>query len=121
MKDIIILEINGKKNALGNIEINTPSEFMFLQETTEAIVNSRIFDDFVSDMFGFITEEIQLDFDEKIDNVYITFIGNDDVFICSVVLDKINKRRGTYRVGITDWQASGYKFKYATEDEINEN
>lgn len=120
MKDIMVLEINNKKNTLGNIEINTLNEFL-LMNNTESIINSRIFDDFVDSMFVFITEEIQLDFKEKIDNVYITFIGNDDVFICSVVLDKINKRRGTYRVGITDWQASGYKFKYATEEEINEN
>lgn len=113
MKNFITLEINGKKDVLGNIELRTPSEFMFMEDRTEAIINCRIFDEFVDDMFMLITEEIQPDLNEKIDDVYITFIGNDDIFICSVVLDKLNKRKGTYRVSITDWQASGYHFKYA--------
>ena len=113
MKDIITLEINSKKDVLCNIDVRTPSEFLLIKENTESIINNRIFEEFIDGMFMLVTEEVQPNFKEKIDNVYITFINRNDEFICSIVLNKLNKKKGTYRIGVTDWQASGYIFKYA--------
>lgn len=121
MRDIICLEINGKKGVLDNIELPTPKEFLLIPETTTAIVENRIFNDFIDETFMFITEVLSKRFKEKIDNVYVTFMNSDNVFICSAVISKMNAKNGTYRLGITDWQGSGYIFKYAddcSEEEI---
>lgn len=116
MKDIMVLEINSKKETLGNIEINTPNEFL-LVNSIEPILNNRIFYDFLDDIFMFIVNEIAYEFDKKIDNVYATFVDDNDEFVCSIVLDKLNAKRGTYRSKVIDWKANGYIFKYAEEKE----
>lgn len=115
MKNIIVLEVNGKKKCLGNITIDTPNEFL-LVNSAEPVLNNRIFESFVDSLFYLITEKLVNEFDEKIDNVYATFMDNDGVFVLSVVLDKLKPKKGTYRIRIIDWQASGYTFKYV-EDE----
>jgi len=121
MRNIIVLEINGKHGVIWNHEVPTPKEFLLIPETTTAIVENRIFEDFIDETFMFVTEVLSKKFKEKIDNVYVTFMNSENVFICSAVIDKINKKNGTYRLGIQDWQATGYTFKYADdcdEDEI---
>ena len=118
MRDIISLEINGKKDTLWNCEISTPNEFLLIPETTSAIVENRIFNDFINETFMFVTEVLSKRIKEKIDNVYVTFMNNENVFICSAVIDKFNVKNGTYRLKIQDWQATGYTFKYA--DDCNE-
>lgn len=118
MKNIIVLEINSKKDTLGTFEINTPSEYL-LVNTIEPILNNRIFDEFIDEIFFLITEEIAHEFDEKINNVYVTFLNNDDEFVCSVVLDKLKPKKGTYRRKVIDWKASGYTFKYLDEETNN--
>lgn len=111
LKNTIMLEFNSKKDVLGQIELKTPSEFMFASNT-EQIVNCSIFEDFTDDMFTLITEEFVHEFEEKIDNVYVTFMGEDGTFICSIVIDKLNPKRQRYRTRIVDWQSSGHTFKY---------
>ena len=118
MKDIIVLEINGKKDTLGSVEINTPSEYL-LVNSIEPILNNRIFDEFIDEIFFLITEEIANEFDEKIDNVYVTFLDNNNEFVCSIVLDKLKPQKGTYRRKVIDWKANGYTFKYLDEEEDN--
>ena len=122
LKYILSLEINSKKETLGNIEIKTPNEFI-LASNTEQIVNCHIFNDFLDDMFLLITEELANEFDKKIDNVYITFVDEREVFVCSIVLDKFKPKRDAYRMNIIDWQASGYTFKYADDNDsdLNDN
>lgn len=128
MRNIVVLEINGKKDILWNDELPTPKEFLLIPETTTAIVENNIFNDFIDETFMFVTEILQKSIKEKIDNVYITFMNNENIFICSVIIDKFNVKNGTYRLSIQDWQATGYTFKYADdceeeikEDTINEN
>lgn len=65
LKNTIVLEFNSKKDVLGQIELKTPSEFMFANNT-EQIVNCSIFEDFIDDMFTLITEEFVYKFKEKI-------------------------------------------------------
>lgn len=113
MKNIIELEFNGKKTSpLGRATVDTPGEFMLVEETTEAILNSRVLQEFMDDMFVLTVEEAQRDFAEKIDNTYVTFISSNDEIICSLILDKMKPKKGTYRARVTDWQSSGYVFKY---------
>ncbi len=115
MKDFIVLEVNNKKECLGNITINTPNEFL-LVNSAEPVLNNRIFDAFVDELFLFITQELANEFDKKIDNVYTTLIDDNDNFVLSIVLDKFKPKKGVYRMRIIDWESSGYTFKYAEED-----
>lgn len=118
MKSKIILEINSKKKTLGYVEIPTPSTYI-LCNNTEAVKNNRIFDDFMDDIFGLTVNELQNDYSEKIDNVYVTFFGNNDVSVCSFVLDKLKPKKSTYRLKTIDWQSMGRGFKYIKkEDEV---
>lgn len=114
LKNTIMLEFNSKKDVLGQIELKTPSEFMFASNT-EQIVNCRILEDFIDDMFTLITEEFVYEFREKIDNVYVTFMGEDGTFICSIVIDKLNPKKQRYRTRTVDWQSSGYTFRYEND------
>lgn len=114
LKSTITLEFNSKKDVLGQIELKTPSEFMFASNT-EQIVNCSILEDFIDDMFTLITEEFVYEFREKIDNVYVTFMGEDGTFICSIVIDKLNPKKQRYRIRTVDWQSSGYTFRYEND------
>lgn len=119
LKNIIVLEINSKKDMLRQIEIETPSEFMFANNTKQ-ILNCHIFEGFIDSVFELITKELAQKFDEKIKNVYTTFIDEYDEFVCSVIIDKLNTKRQTYRVKVIDWQSSGRVFKYIdNEDDSN--
>lgn len=115
MKDYIVLEINGKKECLGNVTIDTPNEYL-LANNTESILNNRIFDEFVDKIFWLIVNELVHEFDKKIDNVFVTFLDNNDALICSIVIDKLKPKRGLYRMKVMDWKMSGYTFKFV-EDE----
>ena len=114
MKDIIVLEINSKKEVLGQIEIDTPSQFL-LVNSIEPVLNNRILDDFIDEIFMLTVEELANEVDGKIDNVYITFIDDNDEFVCSIVIDKLNRKKMTYRKKVIDWKSTGYTFKYADE------
>ena len=114
MKDIIVLEINSKKEVLGQIEIDAPSEFL-LVNSIEPILNNRILDDFIDEIFMLTVEELANEVDGKIDNVYITFIDDNDEFVCSIVIDKLNRKKMAYRKKVIDWKSTGYTFKYADE------
>lgn len=114
MKDIIVLEINSKKEVLGQIEIDTPSQFL-LVNSIEPVLNNRIFDDFIDEIFMLTVEELASEVDGKIDNVYITFIDDNDEFVCSIVIDRLNRKKMTYRKKVIDWKSTGYTFKYADE------
>lgn len=118
MKDIVVLEINSKKDTLGQIEINTPTQFL-LVNSIEPILNNRVFDEFTDQIFDLVTNELADELDKKIDNVYVTFIDDRDEFICSVVLDKLRPKRGSYRIRVIDWKSNGYTFKYLDEEEDN--
>lgn len=114
MKNIIMLEINSKKELLGQIEIDTPSQFL-LVNSIEPVLNNRILNEFIDEIFMLIIEEFANEVDGKIDNVYITFIDDNDEFVCSIVIDKLNRKKMTYRMKVIDWKATGYTFKYAEE------
>ena len=114
MKDIIVLEINSKKEVLGQIEIDTPSQFL-LVNSIEPVLNNRILVDFIDEIFMLTVEELANEVDGKIDNVYITFIDDNDEFVCSIVIDKLNHKKKTYRMKVIDWESTGYTFKYADE------
>lgn len=116
MKDYIVLEINGKKETLGCFTIETPKEYLFV-DNTEEILNHCIFEEFIDEIFWLTVNELVQEVDKKINNVYINFLNNDDELVCSIVIDKFKPKRGIYRMRAIDWQASGYTFKY-TEDEL---
>lgn len=111
LKNTIMLEFNSKKDVLGQIKLKTPSEFMFANNT-EQIVNCSIFEDFIDDMFTLITEEFVYKFKEKIVNAYVTFMGENGMFVCSIVIDRLNPKKQRYRTRVVDWQSSGCTFKY---------
>ena len=114
MKDYIVLEINGKKETLGNIAICTPNEYL-LVTNIESILNHRIFEELIDEIFWLTVNELAHEFDKKIDNVYITFLNDDEEFICSIVIDKFKPKRGTYRMRVIDWRANGHIFKFVDE------
>lgn len=115
MKKYVGIEINGSHGTLGGTELPIPHEFLLIEETTEAINANRAFYPFMEVVYDLIVNVWSYEFKEKIKNVYVTFLDNQSEFICSAVIDKINKRRGTYTVGIIDWAGSGYTFKYADD------
>lgn len=112
MKDYIVLEINSKQGVLCQIEIETPNEFL-LVDNIASLVNNRIFDQFIDEIFWLTVNEFAHEVDEKIDNVYVTFLNDYEELVCSIVIDKFKPRRSTYRMRIINWQASGHIFKYA--------
>ena len=114
MKDYIVLEINGKKEALGSVTIQTPNEYL-LVNSTEPILNNRIFEEFIDKIFWLTVNELVHEVDKKIDNVYITFLDDYEEFICSIVIDKFKPKRRMYRTKVVDWQGSGYIFKYVED------
>lgn len=119
MKDYIVLEINGKKECLGNVTIDTPNEYL-LVNSIEPILNNRIFDGFIDEIFWLTVNDFAHEVDKKIDNVYITFLDNNEEFVCSIVIDKFKPRRGIYRMRVIDWKASGYTFKFASDDDLSD-
>ena len=117
MKDYIVLEINGKKKCLSHITIETPNEYL-LVDNTQAILNNRIFEEFIDGIFWFTINELVHEVDEKINNVFITFLNNDGEFICSVIIDKFKPKRGIYRMKVFDWKATDYIFKYVEDTNV---
>lgn len=115
MKDYIVLEINGKKECLGNVTIDTPNEYL-LANNTESILNNRIFEEFIDKIFWLTVNELVYEFDKKIDNVFIAFLDNNDTLTCSIVIDKFKPKKGTYRMRVMDWKMSGYTFKFVKDD-----
>lgn len=116
MKNYIVLEVNGKKETLGSFTIDTPNEYL-LVNSTEPILNNSIFDQFVDEIFWLTVNELVHEVDKKINNVYITFINDDEELICSIVIDKFKPKRALYRMNVIDWQANGYTFKYTENAE----
>ena len=114
MKDIVSLEINSKKDTLGVIDIKTPSELLLVNHI-EPILNNKIFDEFIDEIFELVITELVYEFDEKIDNVFATFVNDDGVLICSIQLDRFKPKKGLYRRKVIDWEHSGYVFKYADD------
>ena len=114
MKDNIVLEINGKKETLGNMTIETPNEYL-LVNNIEPILNNRIFEEFIDEIFWFTVNELVYEVDKKIDSVCITFLDDYEEFICSIVIDKFKPKRGVYRMRVIDWKASGYTFKFVDD------
>lgn len=114
MKNYIVLEINGKKEALGSVTIDTPNEYLLIN-SMEPILNNRIFEEFIDKIFWLTVNELVHEVDKKIDNVYITFLNDCEELVCSIVIDKFKPKRGIYRMRVVDWQASGYTFKYAED------
>ena len=115
MKDYIVLEVNSKKETLGSFTIKTPNEYL-LAPNTDSIINNRIFEDFIDEIFWLTVNELVHEVDKKINNVLVTFLNNDEEFICSIMIDKFQPKRGTYRMEVIDWEASGYTFKYVKDD-----
>ena len=115
MKDYIVLEVNGKKECLGNVTIDTPNEYL-LANNIESILNNRIFEEFIDKIFWLTVNDFSHEFDKKIDNVFITFLDNNEEFICSIVIDKFKPRKGIYRMKVIDWKLNGYTFKYVGND-----
>lgn len=116
MKDYIVLEVNAKKETLGSFTIETPNEYL-LVNSIEPILNNRIFKEFIDEIFWLTVNELVYEVDKKIDNVYITFLDDYEEFICSVVIDKFKPKRGTYRMRVLDWKASGYTLKFVEDTE----
>lgn len=119
LKNIVVLEVNGKRGMLGQVEIPTPSAFMFANNT-EQILNCHMFDEFIYGVFELTINEFVHEVNEKINNVYITFINEYNEFVCSIIIDKLNAKRHTYRVRLNDWQSSGYTFKYVDDEALLE-
>ena len=115
MKDYIVLEINGKKECLGNFVINTPNEYL-LVNSIEPILNNRIFEEFIDEIFWLTVNEWAYEVDKKIDNVFVTFLNDYEELICSIVIDKFKPKRGVYRMRAVDWKIAGHTFKFV-EDE----
>lgn len=117
MKNYIVLEINGKKETLGSFTIKTPNEYL-LVNSIEPILNNSIFEEFIDEVFWLTVNELVHEVGKKINNVFITFLNDNEELVCSIVIDKFKPKRGVYRMKVIDWQASGYIFKY-TEDTEN--
>ena len=111
MKNIVVLEINSKKEVLRQVEIDTPSQFL-LVNSIEPVLNNHMLNDFIDEIFILTIEDFANEIDGKIDNVYITFIDDNDQFVCSIVIDKLNRKKMTYRMKVIDWKSTGYTFKY---------
>lgn len=124
LKNVVVLEANDKEDVLCQVEIHTPREFMFAS-TTEQILNCKIFEEFIDEAFMYTISELRhicmRKYNKKINNVYITFIDNDDKFVCSIVIDKLNPKRYTYRMKVTDWQSTGCIFKYKNNEDVFDN
>lgn len=115
MKDYIVLEINGKKECLGIFTINTPNEYL-LVNNIESIVNNRIFEEFIDKVFLIVVNKLVYEVNKKINNVYITFLNDDKELICSIVIDKFRPRKNTYRMRAIDWQVGDYTLQYIEDD-----
>ena len=119
MKNYVALEVNNKKETLGSFTIKTPNELL-LAPNTDSILNNRIFEEFIDEIFWLTVNELVHEVDKKINNVLVTFINNDDELICSILIDKLKPKRGIYRMQVIDWEESGYTFKYVDEDNATE-
>lgn len=64
MKDYIMLEINSKKECLGNVAIETPNEYL-LVNNIDSILNHRIFEEFIDEIFWLTVNELAHEVDEK--------------------------------------------------------
>ena len=117
MKDYIILEINGKKETLEFLRMPTPNQYI-LCNNMDAVVNNRIFNEFIDEVFELTVDELQNEYKEKINNVCLTFFDNNDVSVCSFVLDKLNPKKHTYRLKKIDWVSNGRRFKYVKNEEV---
>ena len=115
MKDYIVLEINDKKETLGSFTIETPKEYLFVDDI-DSILNHRIFEEFIDGIFWLTVHELVHEVEKKINNVFVTFVDDNEELVCSVVIDKFKPKRGIYRMKVIDWKASCYAFKYAEDD-----
>ena len=122
MKDYIVLEVNSKKETLGNFTVKTPNELL-LAPNTDSIFNNRIFEEFIDEIFWLTVNELVYEVDKKINNVLVTFINNDEELICSILIDKFKPKRGIYRMQVINWEETDYTFKYVNDglDDGNNN
>lgn len=125
MKNVVFAEITDREGAVvNNIEFAVPKRFLYFNHVDDLADNGGIFD-FLNEIIHKIVYEY---FDggkdlDIIHQVAVTFVNDDRNFICSFNLYDIEEEFDedeedfylNYKIGIIDWENSGYIFKYADD------
>ena len=123
MKNIVFAEItNSEGVVVDNIGFDVPRKLLKFNHVDDLAANEDVFeflDDIIYEIvYGYFDGAQDLDI---IYEIYITFVNDDKNFICSFKLTEIgeffnedkDKYYLNYKIGIVDWENSGYIFRYA--------
>lgn len=125
MRNIVFAEItNSEGIVVDNIGFDVPRKLLKFNHVDDLAANEDVFE-FLDDIiykivYGYFDGAQDLDI---IYEIYITFVNDDKNFICSFKLTEIgeffnedkDKYYLNYKIGITDWENSGYIFRYAED------
>lgn len=125
MKNVVFAEITDIESAVvNNIKFDVPRKLLKFNHVDDLAANEDVFeflDDIIYEIvYGYFDGAQDLDI---IYEIYITFVNDDKNFICSFKLTEIgeffNEDKDeyylNYKIGITDWENSGYIFRYAKD------
>lgn len=123
MKNIVFAEVTDHEGAVvDNIEFSVPKGLLKFNHVDDLADNVDVFE-FLNDIIHEIVYGY-LDVDEYIDIVHeigVTFVNDNKNFICTFTLTEIEEKFNeddfylNYKIGIIDWENSGYIFRYAED------
>ena len=111
MKNYYNVEVSYKDKVIGVTDAVTPSQFMFGEDTTEKIINNRIFNDLCKEIFESVAEQF-----DKFDIIMVTFIDDDDFFICSIGFLRHRFRKKIFDVVVHDWKGNDLQLKFSERE-----
>lgn len=128
MKNIVFAEITDRDDGVvDNIKFDVPNRFLQFNHVDDLADNDGIFS-FLNEIlheivYGYFDGGEDLDI---VHEVAVTFVNDDKNFICSFKLYDIEEEFDeyeddfylNYKIGLTDWENSGYIFRYA--DDVDE-
>ena len=127
MKNVVFVEITDHEgDVVNNIEFDVPEELLKFNHVDDLVDNVNVFD-FLDDIiyeivYGYFNGSEDFDI---INEVAVTFVNDNKNFICTFTLAEIEEEFNededdvclNYKIGITDWENSGYIFRYAEDTE----
>ena len=127
MKNIVFAEITDYEDVVVNIiEFDVPEELLKFNHVEDLADNVDVFE-FLNDIiheivYGYFDGSEDFDI---INEVAVTFVNDNKNFICTFTLTEIEEEFNededdfylNYKIGITDWENSGYIFRYAEDTE----
>ena len=111
-------EFKDKQVFRNEFELEDSSRYYYYN-STERIIEDKDLQNTVFEIYASLLDNYPAC--AKIKNIMVTFVGNDDCFICSIKFYKINHKTMKFKSSIIDWYGNNIQLKFVDkEEEIEE-